>query len=210
MSASVPTSIPSRIAGRDDLRLFLRLDLLAHGETRWRPWDRISKPTLHYQRALRRVEYLATRDDLLGRALWVVARVRLAQLSVRTGLSVPPGVFAPGLSIAHYGSIVVNDEARVGPFCRIHSSTNIGSAHGAAPTLGAFVYIGPGAVLSGGVRVGDGVAIGANSVVTRDCDAHATYAGAPARKISDRDSSSVMPDWIRRLGPVVVRRQEGS
>ncbi|RII94811.1 serine acetyltransferase [Clavibacter michiganensis] len=208
MSASIPAELPSRIASRDDLRLFLKLDLLAHGHARWRPWDRLSKPTLHYQRALRRVEYWASRDDLVGRAAWVVARLRLAQLSVRTGLSVPPGVFAPGLSIAHYGSVVVNDKARVGPFCRIHSATTIGGARGAAPMLGAFVYVGPGAVVTGGVRVGDGVAIGANSVVTRDCASHATYGGAPARKISDRDSSSAMPEWIARIQPAVARHEE--
>jgi serine O-acetyltransferase len=199
MSPGISSNLPARIANREDLRLFLELDLLAHGQKRWRAWHRVSRPTLHYQRALRRVEYWTSRHDVIGRAIWVLARFRLARLSVRTGLSVPPGVFAPGLSIAHYGSIVVNDQARVGPFCRIHSATNIGSAQGEAPSVGSFVYIGPGAVLTGGVRVGDGVAIGANSVVTRDCGAYATYAGAPARKVSDKDSSSAMPKWISDL-----------
>jgi serine O-acetyltransferase len=210
MTAALSAALPARIATRDDLALFLRLDLLAHNHRRWRPWDRIAKPTLHYQRVLRIVEYLSTLHDPLGRAVWLVMRIRLARLSVRTGLSIPPGVFAPGLSVAHYGSVVVNDKARVGPFCRLHSATNIGEAGGMAPEVGAFVYIGPGAVLVGGVRVGEGVAIGANAVVNRDCDPFTTVAGVPARRISDKDSSSAMPPWISRLQRSMRASEEGA
>lgn len=64
-----------------------------------------------------------------------------------TGISIPPNVFGRGLSIAHFGSIVVSDKAKVGRYCRIHSATNIGIYKEAAPKLGDFVYIGPGAVI---------------------------------------------------------------
>tara|TARA_B100000378_G_scaffold99850_2_gene79405 strand:- start:919 stop:1287 length:369 start_codon:yes stop_codon:yes gene_type:complete len=119
---------------------------------------------------------------------------------VRTGISIPPGVFGPGLSIAHYGSIVVNDGARVGSFCRIHSGTNIGTYRGAAPSLGDYVYLGPGAVLYGGISIGDYVAVGANSVVGKDVPPHVTVVGA-GKVLPDSDSRSVLPDWMIPDGP---------
>lgn len=46
--------------------------------------------------------------------------------------------------------------------------------------IGHDVWIGHGAVLMPGVKIGNGAAIGANAVVTRDVDAYAIVAGVPA------------------------------
>jgi galactoside O-acetyltransferase len=48
------------------------------------------------------------------------------------------------------------------------------------------VIVGCGSVILPGVVLGQGVAIGALSFVTTDCDAFGIYAGVPARKIKDR------------------------
>ena len=37
--------------------------------------------------------------------MYLYWRLRLRHLGIRMGLSIPPGVFGPGLSIPHYGSI---------------------------------------------------------------------------------------------------------
>lgn len=47
--------------------------------------------------------------------------------------------------------------------------------------VGANVWIGENAVILGGVEIGDGAVIGANSVVTHDIPARSIAAGAPAR-----------------------------
>lgn len=182
------------------LKSALRHDLNAHGLRAWRLDMIFRRPELFYQRHLRTVEFLQTQSDVFSRALRIVVRFRLQRLSVRTGISIPPGVFGEGLSIAHYGSIVVNSKARVGKFCRIHSATNIGISNGKTPVIGDYVYIGPGAVIYGGVVVGDYAVIGANSVVNADVPPNTTVAGCPARKISDRGSRSIMPEWYETLG----------
>jgi UDP-2-acetamido-3-amino-2,3-dideoxy-glucuronate N-acetyltransferase len=46
--------------------------------------------------------------------------------------------------------------------------------------------IGSGAVVLGGLRIGEGAIIGAGAVVTRDVAAGATVAGAPARELAAR------------------------
>jgi acetyltransferase-like isoleucine patch superfamily enzyme len=52
--------------------------------------------------------------------------------------------------------------------------------------LGNDVWVGAGAALMPGTHLGDGVVIGANSVVTRDVPAYEIWGGVPARKIGER------------------------
>jgi len=191
-----------QIADRADYAAFLAADLQAHGVARWHFYLRPKHPELHYQRLLRKVEYLDTRPGTFGRVRHLWARVRLARLAVHTGISIPPGTCDRGLSVAHTGSIVVNDRARIGSFCRIHSGTNIGAQANGVPRLGSRVYLAPGAVLFGAITVGDDVLIGANSVVNADVPANVTVAGAPARIIADSGSAPSMPEWFPALGRV--------
>ncbi|WP_244930165.1 hypothetical protein [Nocardioides sp. W7] len=184
------------IRSRADYHRFLAMDLRAHGARRWRPWYVITQPELRYQRLLRRVEYAATLRGPLGKVAWAITRVHLSRYSLRTGISIPPGVFGPGLSIAHYGSIVVNNEARVGAWCRIHSATNIGAFGGGAPQIGDFAYLAPGAVAFGSIVIGDEVTIAANSVARTNLPDRTTVMGVEFRDV--HSTPRVMPEWILR------------
>ncbi|WP_231878606.1 DapH/DapD/GlmU-related protein [Agromyces sp. NDB4Y10] len=53
-------------------------------------------------------------------------------------------------------------------------------------TIGDDVWIGYGAIVLSGVRIGDGAIIAAGSVVTRDVPDFAIVAGNPARRVGDR------------------------
>lgn len=187
------------IRGWKDFLSFLEADAHAHNVAKWRPWMKYQHPELHYQRVLRVVELLSTYRGLLARFAWMIARVRLSRLSAFYGISIPPGVFGRGLSVAHLGSIVVNNNARIGRNCRIHTGSNIGVLRGNAPTLGNGVYIGPGAVIAGGISIGSGAVIGANSVVTKDVPSRVVVAGAPAKFIREVRNDSPMPPWMREV-----------
>jgi acetyltransferase-like isoleucine patch superfamily enzyme len=52
--------------------------------------------------------------------------------------------------------------------------------------IGRDCYFGTGAIVLGGVHIGDGAVIGAGSVVTKDIPAYQMWAGNPARYIRDR------------------------
>lgn len=52
--------------------------------------------------------------------------------------------------------------------------------------IGDDVWIGYGAIILSGVKIGQGCIIAAGSVVTRDVEPFSIYAGNPARKIKDR------------------------
>ncbi|HEY6671141.1 MAG TPA: hypothetical protein VIZ91_01435 [Solirubrobacterales bacterium] len=55
----------------------------------------------------------------------------------------------------------------------------------AGPTVKRDVSIGTGVKLLGGIRVGAGASVGANSVVVDDVPPRATVVGAPARPTGD-------------------------
>lgn len=179
------------IRTRDDLESYLRADQAALRIPRAAPsWfgDRIWK----YQRALRRLEYHKNNRGILHRLLYWFYRLRLDRLAVKTGFSIRPNCFGPGLAIAHEGTIVVNANARIGANCRLHVCVNIGASNGtrAAPRIGDNVYIAPGAKIFGDIEIADDIAIGANAVVNRSfTEKGITIAGVPARKISDRGSA---------------------
>ena len=112
---------------------------------------------------------------------------------MKLGFSIPINVFEEGLSIAHYGLLVVNSNAHIGKNCRIQEGVTIGATNGnaAAPRIGNNVFIGSGAKIIGDISIADNVAIGAGSVVVKSItEPSVTYAGIPAKKVSDNDSHS--------------------
>jgi galactoside O-acetyltransferase len=52
--------------------------------------------------------------------------------------------------------------------------------------LGRHVIVGSGSVVLPGVTIEDGVAVGALSLVNRNCEAFGIYAGNPARRVKER------------------------
>lgn len=59
-------------------------------------------------------------------------------------------------------------------------------------TLGKHVIVGTGSVILPGVTLHEGVAIGALSLVNKNCEAFGIYAGTPARYIGDRKKELLM------------------
>ncbi|MEZ9923365.1 serine O-acetyltransferase [Vibrio breoganii] len=151
-----------------------------------------------FQRLMRKLEYLVNCNGNIAKKL--LCQYRYRRLSKKLGFTIPINVFGPGLSIAHQGTIVVNEGASVGANCRLHVCTNIGTAAGeknSAPKLGNNCYIGPGAKLFGNIEIGNNVAIGANAVVNKSFGDNVTIAGIPANIISHKDSSNLLTEGYK-------------
>jgi serine O-acetyltransferase len=86
------------------------------------------------------------------------------------------------LRILHRGA-VVNGAAEIGDDCVLRHYVTIGALYegGECPRLGNRVELGPGAVIVGGVSVGDGARIGPNAVVTFDVPPGGRVVASPAR-----------------------------
>ena len=143
--------------------------------------------------------WMRMRRHLQGKSgVWLPLRL-LAQLlhrryMIKFGVGLDfRGEIGPGLFIGHFGGIFVNREAKIGRNCCISHGVTIGDARRGrrkgAPTIGDNVFIGPGAVILGNVRVGDNAAIGANCVVTDDVPDSAVVVGAPGKVVSCEGSA---------------------
>lgn len=102
------------ICSRESLKEYLEQDRLALNIERKKPrviGDEIWK----FQIALRKYEYyLNVPGGVMHKFRMVLAYMRYHRLAVVLGLTIPPNVFDGGLSIAHAGSIVINNKAKVG------------------------------------------------------------------------------------------------
>lgn len=84
-----------------------------------------------YERTLRKCEYIKNTSRIKTLYLnpaYIFYKFRIKRLGLRLGFSISENCFDEGLSIAHYGSIVVNPNARIGKNCKIHVGVNIGSS----------------------------------------------------------------------------------
>ncbi len=153
-------------------------------------------PTWRFQKRLRKLEYYKNcKKGALNKAYYYFLRFFFKRESIRLGFSIPENVFGPGLAIVHYGTIVVNDKARIGRNCRIQVCTNIGASAGSydAPQIGDNVYIGPGAKIYGNIKIGNNIAIGANTVVNKSfLEDNIMLAGAPAKRIKEIDITKII------------------
>jgi serine O-acetyltransferase len=142
-----------------------------------------------FQKKLRKIEYYKNcKRDNFSKIRYVFIKLRFMKLSRKLGFSIPENVFGPGLAIVHYGTIVVNANARVGANCRLHPSTCIGASGGTskAPIIGNNVYIGPGAKIYGDITIGNNIAISANAAVGMSFDEeNIMIGGVPAKKIKE-------------------------
>ena len=173
---------------------YLEQDRIALGRKQDRRPRLFGDEIWKFERLLRKVEYDSNcRGGLAALFFGKYHKFRFHRLSVKLGMTIPPGVFGPGLSMPHYGTIVVHGNVRAGKNCRLQEGVTIGATNGSheAAVIGDNCYFGSGAKVIGAVRIADDVAVGANAVVTADiAEPGTTWAGIPDRKVSDRDSHS--------------------
>lgn len=195
------------ILSKSDYRFYLQQDRIVNGVAKKVGIVRnikniiLPSPIWQFITTLRKVEYLTNckKGNCLYAPILLYYRWKLHKRSIRLGFSIPINVFGPGLSIPHYGTIVVNPNAKVGANCRLHVGVNIGASAGgiSAPQIGDNVYIGPGVILFGDVSIARNVTIGANATVNRSCEQeNVVLAGTPARIVKENSESWIMFNHI--------------
>ncbi|MEN9993434.1 MAG: hypothetical protein RL762_91 [Bacteroidota bacterium] len=174
------------IQHKKDLRQYLLQDFRANGVR----YSILQLPILFFKNRIlfflwlmRIAEFHKNRKN---KVRYVLFFLKYRKVSRELGFSIPLNVFGPGLAIPHYGTIVVNGNARVGANCRIQTSTNIGASGGSinAPQIGDNVYIGPGAKIYGDIQLGNNIAIAANAAVSSSfLEENWMIGGIPAKQI---------------------------
>lgn len=181
------------ITNKEDLLEYLEQDRIALGKAGKKP-SLFGDEVWKFQIIYRKYEYYNNiASGLIGQLLCALYHWKYKKLSLKLGFSIPINVFGKGLSIAHYGTIVVNSMAKIGDNCRIHENVTIGSTGGSAqaPVIGDNVFLGSGAKVIGSLTIADDVCVGAGAVVVSSVNESAvTVAGVPARVISHKNSHS--------------------
>lgn len=103
-----------------------------------------------------------------------------------TGIEIHPGAtIGHSIMIDHGMGVVIGETAEVGNRVVIYQGVTLGGTGNHTgkrhPTIGDEVFIGSGAKVLGPVNIGNGVKIGANSVVLDDIPAGATVVGIPGK-----------------------------
>jgi len=119
--------------------------------------------------------------------LKLLARI-LSQISrFLTGIEIHPGAkIGRRFFIDHGASVVIGETAEIGDEVTIYQGVVLGGVSlekkKRHPTIGNDVVIGAGAIVLGPIKIGDGVKIGANSVVLKDVRPYTTVVGIPAKE----------------------------
>ncbi|GAB3384656.1 serine O-acetyltransferase [Lysobacter fragariae] len=193
----------------NEYKFLVRSDLYRiTGSARWTPLLGyvFRGESYRYNFWLRTCAY-AKGNPLLRYTLYPFARLVLGHLVYKLGISIPSGTrIGSGFYIGHFGGIVVSQKATIGRNCNISQGVTIGRANRGRnqgyPILGDNIYIGPGAVIAGSVRIGNNVAIGANCVVTMDIPDNSVVVGVPGRIISQEGAAGYVnrTDYDDKLG----------
>lgn len=139
-----------------------------------------------YLKYLRKLEYHFNNKGIYHKIMSFYYFIKWHKVSTKLGIYIPKNVCKEGLTLYHYGSIVVNPNCKIGKNCCIQNNVNIGANIGekTAPRIGDNVYIGPGAVIFGDIYIADNCYIGANACVTKSIETpYSVVVGAPARII---------------------------
>jgi maltose O-acetyltransferase len=105
--------------------------------------------------------------------------------------------FNIGCFVNGFNGLVFGDGVNIGPHCMIHTAnhnfddatrpvTDQGWAETRPLVIGKNTWIGMGALILPGVRIGEGCVVGAGSVVARDLEEYTVAVGNPAKPIKSR------------------------
>ena len=147
-------------------------------------------PTLKFVTSFRIVKKYG-KGSLLG----FVAYLAYKYYRKNYGLQIPLEVrLGRALLMPHFGGIVINSKARIGDNCTILHGVTIGNVttgkRAGAPIIESRVYLGPDAVVVGGIVVGRGSVIAPGAFVNFDVPAGSLVIGNPGRIVRTSQEES--------------------
>ncbi len=187
------------IRSKTDLQYYIQQDRKNNGRSAKRGIGEAIKDffypnSIAFLYYLRHVEYYRNVPTACGKFLLYYYSFKFRNAGCQLGYSIGINACGPGLSLPHYGTIIISAEARLGANCRVHACVNIGASAGKdeAPQIGDNVYIGPSCVLFGDIKIGSNNTIGANATVNKSFEQeHVIIAGTPAQILK-----TDYPNWL--------------
>jgi len=160
-------------------------------------YNQVKRDFKRHGSSFRELQFYAMANYRFGRWVWTLPKpmdrvggkvygaFQLA-IEVATGIVVHRETdIGDDFHLVHSGNIKIHPMAKIGNNCGFMQNVTIGQASckkGARgyPIIGNNVFVGVGAAILGGVTVGDGATIAANSLVITDVASGETVMGVPA------------------------------
>lgn len=115
------------ISSKNDYLKYLEQDKLALRK-KYKSPKLVHDEIWRFEILLRKTEfYVNCKKTFIGKLCGKALQFLYYKKRLKYNTYIPLNVFGPGLSIAHFGSIVVNGNAKVGENCRIQDSVTIGA-----------------------------------------------------------------------------------
>lgn len=180
------------ITSYKELRFYILADRMMNtGGFRLSLFSRIKlilgySPILDFLGRLRHVEFYDSQakngspfKKKLFNLLKACHQLRLSRLGRQLGFTIYPHVLDYGVSIPHWGTVVVGPGNKIGRYAVFHTCTCI---PGGDKKIGDYLYVATGAkITKDDIILGDNITVAANSVCTKDCpESNVLLAGAPA------------------------------
>lgn len=177
------------------LRACLRADLFRYEGAKgcggfWRAW--INEPGFRFTVLLRCTGFVW--QNPWGKyTLYLPLKFMLGRMKSKMGVFIDfTTEIGPGFYLAHPFGIFINRRVVIGANCNVAQHVTLGyksrEPNKGCPVIGDQVWIGPGAVIFGDIKVGSGCAIGANCVLSKSVSNHGVVVGVPGTLISSRGS----------------------
>lgn len=134
----------------------------------------------------------------LNKIIATYYKLKYKKLSLKLGYTIDPDAFGYGLSIPHYGTIVVGSPAIIGNYAVLQTNVCLS---GNGKVIGDALYVSTGGKITSKVVLGNNVTLAANAVCTKSFEeGNVLLAGIPAVK------KAVSVPWYIRDGTIYHNR----
>ncbi|MCX8522347.1 serine acetyltransferase [Chryseobacterium formosus] len=149
--------------------------------TTFQIWLKCFNPNLHYVYVLRKSQK-HQETPFLG-LFW---RLVLRHFQIKYGFQIYPETkIGEGFYLGHWGMVAINPKVIIGKNCNIAQGVSIAQSNRGkqkgTPKLGDEVWVGPNAVIAGGITIGDNVIIAPNTYLSEDVPSNSLVIGNPCR-----------------------------
>lgn len=212
VSAAAPAGPPAGRVRFGQLRALLRADLYRYsGTVSTAQWLKhfCFTPGFKYTVWMRTCGW-ARAHPLFKYMLFPPLKWMLLRCRYKYGIAIPEYCkIGPGFFINRFGGVYFHHDSVIGCNVNVTHGTVLGymnrGTYRGSPTIGDRVFLGSGAKVIGGVRVGNDAAIGVNCVVTKNVPDRGVAVGIPAKVISESGSEGynnrlATPEMIRAAG----------
>lgn len=181
------------IHSKKELDFYIAADRIMNGRSEKRSFaeillDRVSLSgkIISYLQALRKCAYYSqylNKGLLMNSLRYYYWFYKYKRLGLTLGFSIGYNSIGYGVCIPHYGTIVIGNSNKIGNYAVLHTCTCI-SDNG--KEIGDALYLSTGVKITSKVRLGNGISIGANSLVNKSFEGdNLLIAGMPAKVIRE-------------------------